>query len=110
MNKIIYRSENIFTLFLEKDKNLLGLNFLHCFSLIENGIVGNIITNYSISSLGMSHIFYCQKFQLKASDYSSHWIQTVDSNGNEHELIAACRKMEVSPDLNLYNRISDDKY
>src|SRR5690606_25267389 len=103
--KIVYRGRDIFTLFLVKEGCTLGVNFIHCFSLEENGIIGKTITASIETSLDIQRIFICQKLKLNKDHFKLYRIKAISKYDEEFALVAACKEIKVSSNIHLYNPI-----
>jgi hypothetical protein len=104
----MYRGDGIFTLIL-KEKSMgfyIGLNFMDCISLVDNGVCGGEVLDFEIRELNMKGILLVQKRDLRAEDFSDFWITS--STGND--LNITCKELQISRNLHLYNPISHDKY
>lgn len=111
VDKVEYRGESIFTIYISKGDSKLGINLLDCFALDVEAIIGKVIENYSVSNhLNMKHIFHCQQLNLDQKDFQSIWIQTIDENQEKYEMLGAFKNIVIDSNLHLYNPISEDKY
>lgn len=116
IHKIEYRGKDIFSLFLRRKGESIPirtLNLIDCFGLEDKGIINGCINNLSFSDFGLigsKYFFLCQRLEKKSEDYRQLWIEVIIDKSIKTELLAVCRDLVISDDINLYNPISEDKY